>query len=435
MRRTLATLVAFFSLATLAVTPVGAATKAPAGLPSFYNVPTFSATAPLGTVLKYQAVAYPGLVGGSAYQVMYVSENYTHKRVPVTGFVVVPTGTAPTAGWPVLNWNHGTNGMTSICAPSLNPSGEMSPQFLNAIIAKGWEFTASDYQGEGTAGLMPYLAGVSAAQDSINIVRAAHLNTVGRVKGPFKASTTYVDWGHSEGGQTAMYVAHIAKSYAPDLTLKATAAGAAPSQFFYIYSALQTSHYAYYLLMAAAGLNAWYGNKLAPLSSVLTPAAIAMLPDLSKGCSATISADVEPYITAGHFNQLVKADPYTIKEWRTLLQANDPAGFKTLDTPLLMLQGDVDEQIPVASTALLYTQMCALASGTARHSVQRWVYPNQSHSGVISRSYVDMLNWFTYQFNNDPASASSYIPVGLFGSAPSATVKDSAGAYQRQGCA
>ena len=56
--------------------------------------------------------------------------------------------------------------------------------------------------------------GQSAARNTIDIVRAA------RQLAAADASSTYVVWGHSEGGQTAMWALNIASSYAPELTLK-----------------------------------------------------------------------------------------------------------------------------------------------------------------------------------------------------------------------
>ena len=73
----------------------------------------------------------------------------------------------------------------------------------NALLDKGWEVTSSDYQGEGTPGLLPYIAGVSAARNTIDIVRAARNFPAAH------ASDHYVVWGHSEGGQTAMFALNI----------------------------------------------------------------------------------------------------------------------------------------------------------------------------------------------------------------------------------
>ena len=145
------------------------------------------------------------------------------------------------------------------------------------LLDQGWEVTASDYQGEGTPGLLPYIAGDSAARNTIDIVRAA------RNLPAAHASDNYVVWGHSEGGQTAMFTLHIGPTYAPELHMKGVVAGAPPSQFNLIYSFLKTSPYRYYLLMAAGGLNAAYGDTAAPLDQVLTPKGMALVPDPRQG--------------------------------------------------------------------------------------------------------------------------------------------------------
>ena len=137
---------------------------------------------------------------GTVYRVMYLSESvieqtragHRHRHRPRS------LRAAP-AGYPVVTWGHGTNGMADQCAPSLDPASDVP--LTNDLLDQGWEVTASDYQGEGTPGLLPYLVGVSAARNTVDIVRAArHLAAA-------HASANYVVWGHSEGGQTAMFAA------------------------------------------------------------------------------------------------------------------------------------------------------------------------------------------------------------------------------------
>ena len=131
----------------------------------------------------------------------------------------------------------------------------------NDLLDQGWEVTASDYQGEGTPGLLPYLVGVSAARNTIDIVRAArHLPAA-------HASDNYVVWGHSEGGQTAMFALHIGASYAPELHLEGSRGGCPAVAVLRHLPVSETSPYRYYLFMAAGGFNAAYGNAVAPLES------------------------------------------------------------------------------------------------------------------------------------------------------------------------
>ena len=385
-------LIVFIALGALliGVTPgLANAAPAPDGLPAFYKTPSLAGKK-AGTLLKSQKVAAPS-VDGTVYRVMYVSETVSGQATAVTGLVVVPKTAAPKSGYPVVSWGHGTNGMTDECAPSLEPSKIDS--LANGLLANNWLITASDYQGEGTPGLHPYLAGVVAAQNTIDIVRAAEqLPSV-------DVSKNYVVWGHSQGGQTAMYAHNIAPKYAPELNLKGVVAGAPPSQFDLIYDYLKTSKYRYYLLMSAGGLNAAYGDKAAPLDKVLTPKGIALLDELDKGCSDYLSKT----LGAVSIDETNLANPFSVPEWKKLFLANDPKNFtSTNGIPLLIIHGGADEQIPTVSSQLLTTKLCDLGQG-----MQRWVYPGQSHSGVIATSATDMVNWMKARFAGGPVSADS----------------------------
>jgi Secretory lipase len=414
MRRSL--LVVVLSLGLLAVTLPAAtagASKPPAGLPGFYAVPSHWSSTKPGTYLKSQKVAIAG-INGTVWRVMYVSQANKGKPVPVTGYVIVPTGTAPKGGWPVVAWSHGTNGMADPCAPSLAiGTSDIPMSIMNAFLAKGWAFVASDYQGEGTPGILPYIVGASAAEDTINLVRAAL-----KVPGAH-TSKTWVEWGHSEGGQTAMFVDHIAPSYGKGLTLKGVVAGAPPSQLGLIDGFLQKSPYAYYILMVAFGFHAYYGSKAAPLNPVLSKAGQKLIADVttdvknSSECTSILSNAVAAYVNAGKIGELQVADPYTVKPWKKLLNANDPGQFKTKSSvPLLIIQGGADEQIPVVSTLLLYNHLCSLGQ-----VAQRWIYPGQSHAGVIAPSFDDMVQWISDRFANG-ANPDPYVPVGQPGIVP-----------------
>jgi len=365
------------SSTTVATAPI----PAPAGLPDFYAVPQPLPAQP-GTLLKSEPLAIDGLQG-TAYRVMYTSQGLDGAPVAVTGLVAVPDGTPPAGGYPVVSWAHGTNGMGDTCAPSLAPKDEIP--LANALLAKGWVVTATDYRGEGTPGLHPYIAGIAAARDSIDIVRAA------RELDGVDAGTDYVVWGHSQGGHTAMHVSNIGEDYAPELQLDGVVAGAPPSQFNLIYDYLRTSPYKYYLLMAAGGLNAAYGD-MAPLADVLTPEGLALLPQL-EACSGAISAALKDVDVA----TVSKGDPFKTPSWNGVLTENDPRSFTKPGASLLIIHGGNDEQIPVVSSKLLSDQLCPNGQ-----DLERWVYPGQSHAGVIAPSANDMIGWIGDRFAGKP---------------------------------
>ncbi len=86
------------------------------------------------------------------------------------------------------------------------------------MVDRGYVVAATDYPGLGTPQTHPYLVGVSEARAVLDSVRAARALT--------GAQNRFAVWGHSQGGQAALFTGLIAKSYAPDLDLVGVAAAA-----------------------------------------------------------------------------------------------------------------------------------------------------------------------------------------------------------------
>ena len=357
---------------------------APEGLPGFYAVPLPVPRRP-GVLIKREEVGVEGL-RGRVYRVMYSSRSERGAPVVVTGLVAVPAE-PPAGGAPVVSWAHGTNGMADRCAPSLDPAGAIPTAIANGFLERGWVVTATDYQGEGTPGLHPYIAGRAAAHDAIDIVRAA------RALPGVSLSGAYVVWGHSQGGHTAMHALMLGPTYAPDLDLVGVVAGAPPSQFEFIYRYLKDSPFKHYLLMAAGGLHAAYGRE-APLGDVLTPYGRSLLGVLEQGCAA----DVAARMAGVDVDRVVKADPFQVPRWKRVLLRSDPQGFRrSSPVPLLIIHGGDDEQIPVASSGLLADHLCRLGQ-----DLTRWVYPGRNHAGVIVPAAEDMTRWIEHRFQGAP---------------------------------
>jgi pimeloyl-ACP methyl ester carboxylesterase len=380
------------ALSTGLATGAGAGGKSPApdGLPKFYAVPG-SLPDEAGQIVKTQKLKVRG-ANGNVYRVMYTSTNLDDEVIPVTGLIAVPKGAAPDDGFPVISIAHGTTGMADECAPSTEVE---ESEATNALLDAGYLVVATDYEGLGTPGLHPYIAGENAARNTVDMVRAATDFK------PAKASSDYVVWGHSQGGHTAMHTLIEATDYADDVELHGVVAGAPPSQFALLYNFLKTSDFRHYLLMAAGGLNAAYGDEAAPLDAVLTERGIELLAELENGCSGylqDLAVDI-PYEEVGD------VDPYTVPAWQALLQAMDPQSFEAPGAvPLLIIHGGIDEQIPVASSALLADHLCEIGQG-----LERWVYPGQMHAEVIEPSLADMLGWIDDRF---AGSTEEYTPTG-----------------------
>ncbi len=379
---------------------VPAASPGAATLPPFYDVPDPLPTDGPGTVVDVEDVPAPGL-HGTMQRVMYTSISLSGETIAVTGIIAVPDTPAPPGGHPVVAWAHGTTGIADACAPSLDPLDAVP--FANNFLDRGWAVVATDYEGLGTPGRHPYIVGDSEARGTIDIVRAArNLHA--------DLGSDYVVWGHSQGGHAAMFSLDIAESWAPELNLVGVVAGAPPSQLDLVYAFLVESPYKYYLLMVAAAINAAYGDAEAPLSEVLNPEGIAMVDLVDQGCTGFLAdesegIDVESLMVTqpdGTFNPL--ANPV----WGPLIRAQDPGNFTDpADAPLLIIHGGADEQIPAPSSQLLADQSCAIGQ-----TLERWLYPGQSHAGVIGPSLTDMTSWMADRFAGVPAPGASVLSDG-----------------------
>ncbi len=364
---------------------------APDGLPKFYAVPGSIPSEP-GKIIKAQRVKAP-TIDGTVFRVMYTSTDLEDQAIPVTGTIIVPSGPAPKGGYPVLTAAHGTAGMADECAPSIDPIS--NPDETNMLLVQGWVITATDYQGLGTPGLHPYIAGENAGRNTIDIARAA---------GTFKAAhanSDYVIWGHSQGGHSALFAWKIAADYAPKLALHGVVAGAPPSQLASLYGFLKDSPERQYLFMAAGGLNAAYGDEAAPLEQVLTPKGIELLPELENGCLDYVKDVAQEF----DYSEIGFVDPYAVPAWKAILEDNDAQNFTDAnDVPLLIIHGGDDATIPPVSSAILKEHLCTIAS------VERWLYPGETHGGVVEPSLNDMITWINTRFKDSKAEVS---PSGL----------------------
>lgn len=231
---------------TLATAAVGAGLGAVAPTASaadFYTPPTTFASKP-GSVIKSQPspllLQIPGIPNqwpGTATRIMYTSQYQDGKPAAVTGTVVEPT--APWTGKgprPTVVLGPGTVGQGDQCAGSklmsfplaIDPSKpsiavNYSALEMNLLLLNGVRVAITDYIGMGTPGIHTYVNRKESGQAMLDAARAA----LRVAKAPANAPVAFS--GYSQGGGAAASAAELAQTYAPDLTVKATYAGAPPA--------------------------------------------------------------------------------------------------------------------------------------------------------------------------------------------------------------
>ncbi|MFD9304071.1 lipase family protein [Streptomyces sp. NPDC060048] len=252
------------------------ATPVPEG-DAFYDPPSPLPAGKPGTVIRQRPFTPSEArltLPSRTFLVMYLSTGTDGRPVAASGLVTVPDGPAPTGGRPVAAVDHGTMGIGATCTPSRMPgfAGLEDTSPVAKLLARGFVVVQPDYIGLGVTGVRhPYLNGKSAAYATLDILRAARGIDPG-------ASTTSLVYGGSQGGHAALWSAHYADEYAPDLDLKGVVANAPAVGFewmpalFAQQSAIATP-YAGMLLLLMNGASA--ADPAVKPAELLTPEGLA----------------------------------------------------------------------------------------------------------------------------------------------------------------
>jgi len=307
------------------------------GQTPFYTAPDSDIAGEPGTLVRQEIMAGAPL-GAAAYRVLYRSTDFNGKPILVSGVIIVPRGSPPPDGRPIVAWAHPTSGIVTRCAPSLAIFIFQQIQGLRPLLERGYVVAASDYPGLGTRGPHPYLVGVSEARAVIDSVRVARMMpNAGR--GP-----RFIVWGHSQGGQAALFTGMIAKAYAPELALIGVAAAAPATELATLINDDLGS--AGGKNIAAMTLWSWERVYGAPMDRLVDPRALPAINRLAQECLESIHDLIVRRRTERPMEQhfLTVNDPADVEPWRTLLLKNTP-GTLPPSIPLFLAQGADDRVI------------------------------------------------------------------------------------------
>jgi pimeloyl-ACP methyl ester carboxylesterase len=354
-----------------------------------YVVPVGLPTEPPGTLISERdAPGQARLLGAQrAWQVLYHSTNQTGRDIVVSGLVLEPKGRPPDGGWPLAAWAHGTSGLADQCAPSIAKdlgNDSSAVREVTALLAQHLAVVASDYPGLGTPGVHTYLIGQADARAVIDSVTVAHALLRGTV------SDSWITVGHSEGGQTALFVAQAADQRAPRWKFLGTVALAPASQLDLLVPFVEAGQDPVeqaYLIYALEGLSTVDANI--KVDELLTPQARAILPDTTTGCIDAITNDLARHPV----DHVLAASTATKSRLATLLGRFDDPDHARAAEPILIAQGDVDRDVPKGATDLLITQLCALGD-----HVDYRTFPGLDHNNLVAGSQAVIDAWITQRF-------------------------------------
>jgi pimeloyl-ACP methyl ester carboxylesterase len=355
---------------------------------SFYTAPESDIAGEPGTLVRQETMVGAPL-GAAAYRVLYRSTDFNGKAILVSGVIVVPQGPPPPEGRPIVAWAHPTSGIVPRCAPSLAIFIFQQIQGLRPLLKRGYVVAATDYPGLGTPGPHPYLVGISEARAVIDSVRVARMMpNAGR--GP-----RFIVWGHSQGGQAALFTGMIAKTYAPELSLIGVAAAAPASEL-----ATLMNHD----LGTAGGKNitamtlwSWQRVYGAPMDKLVDPRALPAINRLAQECLESIydfivrrrtERPMQHYFLTGN-------DPADVEPWRTLLSTNTP-GTLPPTIPIFLAQGSDDRVVLPKVTQDYAATLCKAGSKV------RMLFLTGVGHGIAGRAAAPaVIEWMNARFSGE----------------------------------
>jgi pimeloyl-ACP methyl ester carboxylesterase len=324
--------------------------------------------------------------GAAAYRILYRSTGLHDEPIAASGVVVIPAGPPPPGGRPIVAWAHPTTGVVPRCAPSRALFVFQQMQGLRTMVERGYIVAATDYPGLGTVGPHPYLVGVSEARAVLDSVRAA------RGLPQSGGGRRFAVWGHSQGGQAALFTGIIAKSYAPDLELVGVAAAAPATELATLMAADLGSSGGRNL--TAMTLWSWQRVFDAPMDRVVHAAAIAVVNLLAGECIESIYDLLVRSKTAAPLERVFLSvqNPLELEPWRALAATNTPGALPS-SIPVFISQGEADGLVRPDVTKDYVRQLCQAGS-----KVRLLLLPNVNHGFIGRDSANAAVDWMADRF-------------------------------------
>lgn len=355
---------------------------------AFYQASEQEIAGSPGTIIRQEPM-FGAPDGAAAYRVLYRSTSPEGRPIAVSGVIIVPVGPTPEGGRPIVAWAHPTTGIVPRCAPSLALFIFQQIAGSRQLLDRGYVIAATDYPGLGTPGPHPYLVGDSEARSMIDSVRAA------RSLPGVENDGHYAVWGHSQGGQAALFSGLISKSYAPELRLVGVAAAAPATELATLMTDdLNTSGGRNLTAMTIWSWDRVYG---APMDKVIAPEAVPTVNRLATECIESLFDIILRTETSKPLAQefLTVTNPATLEPWRALLERNTP-GTLPPNIPVFLAQGTTDGLVRPNVTVSYMKRLCQAGS-----RVRLLMMPKVNH-GFAGRDSADAaVAWMADRFAGD----------------------------------
>jgi alpha-beta hydrolase superfamily lysophospholipase len=325
-------------------------------------------------------------------RIMYRSQGLHGTPAAVTGALMLPRGSAPSGGWPIVAWAHGTAGVGPDCAPSLHPNLYPSSygryqELAAGLLRKGFAVVATDYPDLGFPDrLHGYL--------QVDPERRSVIDSVMAARNAFpQLSRRWFAVGHSQGGQAVVGVAEQATSRAPSLDFLGTVAFAPGNGAAEGLDALSTPQFqapfpgwadaAGYLLYQAISAHQ-FDPKRITYTDVISPQLAGYVPTAQRLCLDQLSSFLEHKASTVH--RLTNPNWSSNQALQRFYALGEPS--QRSSRPILLLQGTKDLSVSRLSTNRLDFELCQLGD-----RVEYRTYTGADHDVLLPRALPDAATW------------------------------------------
>ena len=320
-----------------------------------------------------------------AVRIAYHSVDADGHDVVTTAVVLIPKGTKPPDGWPIIAWAHGTSGVNRSCAPSLMKDLWYGDEGLPEMLKGGFAVVATDYHGLGAGQEHPWVNKLAQARDVLYSIPAA------RAAIPELGHRWVVD-GHSQGGVAAWGVAELESGLQDESYGGAVSVAGAVRLDRFMRFINETRGFTVYLAYATAGIQARFPS-FKP-DEILTPRAMANYAEATgRGCwyrGYALLKDTPPgtYLKEGW------QDNQYVRRWTK----ESEEGAIRITKPLLVIAGQADTTVPIDGVRGIVTRACRSGSMLSFKS-----YPGLEHDPTMANSMAEQLNWIRDRFEGKAA--------------------------------
>lgn len=308
----------------------------------------------------------------STFRILYHSRSPHGEDVAVSGVVIVPDGTPPAGGWPIIAWAHDFTGSARQCAPSLFKNLNEGP-ILSMYASLGYAVVASDYAGLGTSSPYAALDRRSNALDVIYAIPAA------RAAVP-ELGTRWVAAGYSQGALVAVGVAEAGSEIEDANYLGAVAIeGVVEPQEMFAHLVLTDQSM---LLFWAEGIQTVFPEFR--VEEMLTEKAYRLYQSIGHSCEIRPEPAAQGVLKPGWENVAY------VKEFF----ARNALGRTPARGPLLVISGENDPGVPLPLAANAIARLCE-----QKDRVYFVKFRGPNASAVLGNSVSEQVSWIRARFS------------------------------------